>query len=112
MPTTMNALCGEAATIAGSPAMPLGPSTASSTTTTAGDTFSSNRARSSALAVAASGSTPGSDWSRLQRAIRMASWRAAMKTETGTSAMCVWCAAIWTKHRRRRQAAHPWLRPN
>ena len=96
MPTTMNALCGAAATIAGSPAMPSGPSTDSSTTTTAGDTFASSRARSSALAVAASGSTPGSDWKRLQRAVRMASWRAATKTETGASGIWVGCAAIST----------------
>jgi hypothetical protein len=96
MPTTMNALCGATATIAGSPPMPSDPSTDSSMTTTAGDMVASSRARSSALAVAASGSTPGSDWKRLQRAARMASWRAAMKTETGASRMWVGCAAIST----------------
>jgi hypothetical protein len=96
MPTTMKALCGVAATIAGSPAMPSGPSTDSSTTTTAGDTVASNRARSSALAVTASGSTPGSDWKRVQRAVRIASCRAAMKTETGASGMWVGCATIST----------------
>ncbi len=101
MPTTMNALCGAAATIAGSPAMPSDPSTDSSTTTTVGDMFASNRARSSALAVAASGSTPGSNWKTLQRAVRMASWRAAMKTETGASGMWVGCAVISTSIDRR-----------
>jgi hypothetical protein len=96
MPTTMNALCGVAATIAGSQAMPSGPSTDSSTTTTAGDTFASSRARSFQLAVAASGSTPGSDWKRFQRAVRMASWRAATKTETGASGMWAGRAAMST----------------
>jgi hypothetical protein len=96
MPTTMKALCGAAPTIAGSPEMPSAPSTDSSTTTTAGDRFASRRPRSSALAVAASGSTPGSDWKRLQRAVRMASWRAAMKTETRASGMWAGCAAMST----------------
>jgi hypothetical protein len=96
MPTTMKALRGVAATIAGSQAMPSGPSAESSTTTTAGDTVASSRARSSPLAVAASGSTPGSAWKRLQRAVRIASWRAATKTETGASGMWAGCAAMST----------------
>lgn len=94
MPTTMKALRGAAETIAGRSAMPSGPSTDSSTTTTAGDTVVTSRARSAALAVAASGSTPGSDWKRLQRAVRMAAWRAATKTEIGGSGMWVGCAAM------------------
>jgi hypothetical protein len=98
MPTMMKAVCGPAATSAGSPAMPAGPSTDSSTIATAGDTVASRRARSPALAVRASGSIPGSVLRRLQRAVRMASWRAATKTETETewSVSVARCAAMST----------------
>jgi hypothetical protein len=102
MPTMTNALCGASSMRAGSEAIPSAPSADSSTITTAGDRLMSSWARSLALAVVANGSMAGSACIRLESAVRMASWRAAIKTEIELSAMWVGCATIPTSIGQRR----------